>query len=445
MVRSLVKFFQTPSGNKYAYDALSNRIITVKLPDRNARLDEKLCDKLYEQLTSKVVADEKAFESIEWKKSFEEYMALVERKIPKLLFELTRKCNLRCDYCVVSGAGCTLNQKNDISEETVIKAIDFFAERNKECESADIEFYGGEALIRFDLIKKAVEYAKEKIKDKPLSFGISTNGLLLDKKTAEWLNNNPEVRFTCTVNGPYHDVYRKTLSGGGSLDIIMDNLEYIKHTYPDVWKNQARFIANVDSDAQILPMLEFYRENIQKVPGIITTIDWSDNSDFAPEKDENDVKLFNEINFSDNLFARDYFKRSLWRMEHRTVRNGVKKGFIGSCFPGEVKLFVKQNGNIGFCEQACEASVIGNVESGIEENVLRSIYSDLSDLYNKKCKYCWAQRLCDNCAARMLDSQGKVVKSIPESFCRQMKEKIGDDLILFCKMAEEAPEIPENS
>ncbi len=441
MKRTTVKFFQTPSGRTYAYEALSNRIISVELADEGAVLNNELCETLYEKLKAQGFIESDTFESVEWRKSFQEYKLIADRKCPELLLEVTKKCNLKCDYCVVSGAACSLMKKDDMTEDTLIKAIDFFIGCNRENDSASIDFYGGEALIRFDLIKKAVEYAKEKIKDKSLTFGISTNGMLLNTKVAEWLSQNPEVRVTCTVNGPYHDLYRKTLSGNGSLDTIMNNLTFIKVSYPEVWENQLRFIANVDDESEIIPMLEFYRNNIGKRPGIITMIDWPKGTSGAFEKKADAFGFYSKIDFSKDRFIADFYKQRFWRVQYRSVKLGVIKGFVGSCFPGQVRLFVQCNGNIGFCEKASNAAVIGNVNSGTDESILRKIYYDTRNLYNIKCTHCWAQRLCESCIARIIDSQGNVMESIPESFCTQMKQKIITDLILYCQMAEQAPEL----
>lgn len=441
MVRSLVKFFQTPSGRIYAYDGVSSRIITVNSSD-NVPLDDELCDRLYGQLKNKgIIEDADAFEKIEWKCGLEEYKALTRNRIPRLLLELTKKCNLNCAYCSVSGAVCAQSRKNCMTEESLFKAIDFFISRNGECESADIDFYGGEALIRFDLIKKAVSYASEKIKDKPLNFGISTNGLLLNDETAKWLSENPNVRFTCTVNGPYHDLYRKTLSGRGSLGDIMKNLNNIRCSYSQVWKNQTRFIANVNDKTEISPMLDFYRDEVGMIPGMITTIDWSDNEAASPQKPEKPFNIYDEIDFGKDAFKGDYFRQVLRTIHRRTVKRGDRKGIVCSCFPAEVKIFVKYDGKIGFCEQACEASVIGDLENGIDENTLGQIYNEASDLYNKKCRYCWAQRLCDNCIARLQDENGNMLRSIPESLCETVKNQLADNLVLYCKMAEESPEL----
>lgn len=440
MEKALVKFFITPSRTVYAYDGMTNRIITVNKASVCEELTDEVCDKLYAELEDKGFVNDICFDSVEWKKSFDEYKTAALNANPRLLLEVTKRCNLNCDYCFVSGAACTSKQEKDMSEETLIKALDMFIGMNTECEHIGVDFYGGEALIRFDLIKKAVEYIKGTVKDKPVSFGISTNGVLLNKSVVKWLNENPEVHFTCTVNGPYHDVYRKTHSGKGSLEIIMHNLEYIKSNYPVVWENQVRFIANVNCDTEKLVILDFYHENIGKIPELITTVDWHD-AHKLPFTENYNISFAEKIDFAKESYYADYFKNSLWSIHKRSTIKENKTAFINSCFPGEVKLFIRVDGTVSFCEQSCEKSAIGNIENGISENSLRKIYSDAKDLYNKKCTCCWAQRLCENCIARMLDSRGNIVKDISPDFCRYMKEKITDDLVLYCKMAEEAPDL----
>lgn len=444
MERALVKFFTVPSGKIYAYDGMTNRIITVNSTNTNKALTDEFCDKLYRELEENGFVKDKSLGSVKWKKSFDEYKTSTLNSTPRLLLEITKRCNLNCDYCFVSGAGCITKQNADMSEEILLKALDMFMVMNTECDHIAVDFYGGEALIRFDLIKKAVEHIKDRDKDKPVSFGISTNGVLLNKLVVKWLSENPEVHFTCTVNGPYHDVYRKTHSGKGSLETIMHNLEYIKSNYPGVWNNQARFIANVNCDAEKLVILDFYHENIGKNPELITTVDWHDAHKLPLTKNYN-ICLAEKIDFVNKSYYADFFKNSLWSIHNRSTIKENKTAYVNSCFPGEVKLFVRIDGTVTFCEQVCEMSSIGNIESGISENSIRKLYSDAIELYNKKCTCCWAQRLCENCIARVLDSDGNITKNIDSNFCNYMKEKIITDLVLYCKMVEESSELIENN
>lgn len=136
---------------------------------------------------------------------------------------LTEKCDLRCKYCFVRG-------KKDISlkdmdEKILIKGIDFLASLNKN-KSIELQFFGGEPVIKFDLIMKAVRYANELIKKGIISkayYGITTNATLIDDNMAKffkknnilvsvsldgWKKNNDENRIYADGKGSYEDTSR---------------------------------------------------------------------------------------------------------------------------------------------------------------------------------------------------------------------------------------------
>ena len=144
------------------------------------------------------------FERLVWEKSFEEYLEFIKGNIPCLLLQMTTKCNLNCDYCVYSEnyAHMENHGNQDMSHETIIKSIDFFAEHNKNCDEAEISFYGGETLLCFREMQEAVTYAREKFADKKLVFRVTTNGMLLNRnvrnvaKRKSRCNNNDYVNWS---------------------------------------------------------------------------------------------------------------------------------------------------------------------------------------------------------------------------------------------------------
>lgn len=432
------QFIQTKSGRIYAYDPISSKIKVISGDLQNERLTDAVCRKLHNQLEKDGLLCSDTFESLSWMKSYEEYRKMIEDKIPYVLLEMTKRCNLRCEYCAVSGAACDDEKREDMSEEILFKSLDFFIEHNRGCDSAQVNFYGGEALLRFEFIKKAVDYASERIKGKKLDFGISTNGLLLNEDVVSWAQMHPDVRFTCTLNGPYHDTYRKTVSGEGSLKTIMENLLIIKEKYPRVWEKQLRFMANSNNPFENFEILDFYEKEIGILPIKITHIDWSSAPENEPKTVLGDYK--EKIDFTKEGFVRDYFKSILWDIHHRGIVNNAR-ATVCSCFPCEVKLFVQRDGKLGFCEQACSSAVIGTIYDGFDEAYLQGLYEEAKGLYEKSCKSCWAQRMCNVCLARLIDRNNKLVKNIDERLCEATKAGIYNKLVMYCELAETAPEL----
>ena len=90
------------------------------------------------------------------------YLEMIKDRIPALLLQITRRCNLNCDYCVYSGNYTHVDPHadQDMTEDILHQSIDFFAAHSSGRPHVTIDFYGGEALLRFDQVKEAVRYAK---------------------------------------------------------------------------------------------------------------------------------------------------------------------------------------------------------------------------------------------------------------------------------------------
>lgn len=328
-----------------------------------------------------------------------------------------------------------------MSLDTMLRSIDFYVEHNRKYPSASISFFGGEALLRFDDIRCAVAYAEERIQGKPLDFNISTNGVLLTAEVADWLAAHPSVLLTCTVNGPYHDLYRRTPKGEGSLDRILHNLTYVRIHYPKVWKEQIKFLANVDKESDTFDMLDFYKKEFDRPPKMITMIDWNGHAPDRAISSTTYADILRRIDFSREGVVRDYYKDTLLPLRKRGVDRNAATACIGSCFPCTANLFVRADKTLGYCERVSNQMAIGNLETGFDEMRLRDAYEKIQSLYAKKCMTCWAQRLCQLCLASIVDNGGQIIDCIPEMRCAAQKRNIGNNLVLYCKLIEENPDL----
>ena len=430
----MIKLIQSVSGNLYAYDSITNKIITLNLYT-NKYPSGEIADSILHKLNEDKSVQNIPLSCVRWKMSFDDCWEQIETHIPKLVLEMTTSCNLNCWYCDVSGMQSDqCYTRKTISKETVKSAIDFFMKHNENCKNADISFYGGEALLEFDLIKYAVKYANATIRKKTLSYDVSTNGLLLNEQIASWLEKNKNVQVTCTVNGPYHDQYRVDKNGQGSLNNIIQNLLFIRHDYPQVWENQIRFIANVNSECEIPAMLDYYDKILEKKPLAITNIVWNDN--IMPLIENRPI-----VDFQNSNSVTAYYMDQMWAIKHRPIVEEEHKGIIPSCLPCEVKLFVHNDGKLSFCEKLCKSVSIGDLETEFNKDYLRSLYEKAAQLFDSRCKTCWAQRLCKVCLAPLFNMKGQLIDNIPEEICSQEKSNIEWLLSLYCQMSEENPDL----
>jgi len=140
---------------------------------------------------------------------------------------LTEKCNLRCSYCFVQR---DVSKLRDMDETTLIKALDLLIKLNGK-KDVEVQFFGGEPLIKFDLIQKAVKYLDKKIEEGKLGnvfYGITINGTLLTKEIAKFMAKK-NFLVSLSIDGwkEIHDKNRKSAGGVGSFDMVIKALDLL--------------------------------------------------------------------------------------------------------------------------------------------------------------------------------------------------------------------------
>lgn len=436
----MVKFFSIPSGEHFLYDAMSNRIVTLA----DTVLDEKT---RLERLCEKGIVYNKMFQHIDFPFSIDGYLKKLQGSIPRLTLEITQQCNLRCEYCVYSGnySHMRSHTNSHMDWNTVKGSIDFYKSHNIDCADADISFYGGEALLEFDLVKAAVEYARGKFTNKPLHMSISSNGVLLTPYVIAWLSKNPDVTVTVTLNGPYQDNYRRLRDGGGSLHLIMDQLRFIKQNYPMVWKYQIILICNITSLAELLSIRQFYLSEVGKLPILISGI-VSENGNNAIKKillkRKHDAQWHNVLKRlyleKNDPFLHVYYQLDLSGIHRREIFAQETNGVLGCCFPFLSQLFIAADGQFQICEKVCDGFDLGDLSHGWNMRQIKALYHNTVNFFNYGCRECWGQRLCTVCYKDVLGKTG-LYHTIPRTTCEEMRANILRNLQLYCEMAYHYP------
>jgi sulfatase maturation enzyme AslB (radical SAM superfamily) len=174
----------------------------------------------------------------------------------QLLLNVTDRCNFRCDYCPYTRQATPWRPhgERDMSWETARAAIDDFLAHcrfvNEEPDPqpasgsgsppaiampSAISFYGGEPLLNFRLIRKCVEYAREKKrKGQRLCFSVATNGYLLKGEVAKFLATHGFfVRVSLDGPASVHDQHRRTAAGLPTWSTVVENVKAFYRDYPD--------------------------------------------------------------------------------------------------------------------------------------------------------------------------------------------------------------------
>lgn len=442
------KLFFVSGHGYYLYDGLTNRIITLGTDLKNNGEGLILEDELLSRFIENGVVADGVWNEINWRESFESLKDKYENGLESLILQMTRDCNLRCSYCAYSGNYRNMlpHSKDEMSEETICRSIDFFMEHSSKSHDIVIMFYGGEPLLRYKQIQMAVQYADKW--GRQIRYGITSNGVALSPEIAEWLHNHSNVYLTITLNGFKHDDYRRTIDGKGSLQFILDNIFYIRDFYPDVWEKQIRFIANIVSAQELLELREFYSRKIKKQPKMVSHVsfDYCNDEIKALFKREDTVdnevmeKLQMEYVQSEDSFLKALYDEKISMIHNRGICDEKEPGLLNSCMPMSWRLFVRTDGTFNMCEKVSDSVSLGNLTDGFNEERIEELYLQMKAFAQRNCQRCWAQRLCMYCYQDVLDEKGKFIDQFQAEWCERSRQSILRYLKLYVRIANQHPE-----
>ncbi len=436
--------FQSLSGQKYAYLTETNQIFTIQSKwydnlsagDKDTEILREICRQC--GLSGRIPSE------CRWPMSKEKYHRHLSRKLRALVLEVTQQCSLRCSYCIYSGNydGVRTHSNLTMSQETMRKSIKYYAEHSAEMQEASISFYGGEALLHFDLICAAVEYAVRCMPHKKIAFRISSNGTTLTEPVVRWLEQQENVSVTVTLNGFSHDRYRRFPSGQGSLDCIMCNLNTIRMEYPKVWE-RIQFIANITTEKELLELREFYKKKVGVPPVLISGITEHGGNDYIrelAEKPRSDMRYIKELH---RLYCKEHdpyiaphYQTGIEELRNRPL--GMQGDYYeqsSCCMPFLTSLFVAADGTLGLCERTVPSENLGKINEGINLQTLDTMLDQALEIFNTKCRFCWARRLCNVCF-QDLDVMKEGALVLAEDACQRKRENLISTLALFCEMEE---------
>ncbi|MCX7774018.1 MAG: 4Fe-4S cluster-binding domain-containing protein, partial [Clostridia bacterium] len=200
--------------------------------DQKGLLDDAKLDALRKDMDETALRE--AIEDIQYLKEnnllftedpYEEFVPLWTKQtvVKALCLHIAHDCNLRCSYCF-AGTGEYLGARSMMSLEVGKKAIDFLIENSGNRRNLEVDFFGGEPLMNFDVVKGIVAYAREREKEanKNFRFTITTNVLLLDEDKRQFINENMHnVVLSLDGRKDVNDEVRKRVDGSGCYERIV--------------------------------------------------------------------------------------------------------------------------------------------------------------------------------------------------------------------------------
>ena len=416
----------TVDSEKYIYDAYDN--ITVQISDELFdMINNGICNHRYHELIEQFgirdIYQDKHLSRSDYVHS-DEYKWQVQNSQKQLVLSITENCNMRCEYCGYYDKRYEKNDHNisdSMSEHTLKAAIKKFLTCSREMDVVYISFYGGEPLLKFDLIQTAVKFVREMHYGQKICFTITTNGLLLTPDIVQFFVEN-DFTITISLDGPkyVHDKYRLDANGNGTYTRIINNIMYIKKNYINYYEHNIRYnVVLIEHDKKNEIVDFFYHESVSYL-GLSLT-----NHFREKYKDTINYYKNKEVHLASAFFNVEKDIRQLIKF-CKIGRDDEHKVYMPAayCLPYERKVYVTANGSLYPCEKVPETAnyMLGNLEDWNNIEAVSSVIEKSYNTYCKKCANCWAQRFCGMCFAN---------ESIIEDKCDETRANIEKSYSFF--------------
>ena len=347
-------------------------------------------------------------------------------EVKALCLHICHDCNLRCRYCFAD-EGAYHNVREMMSLETAKAAIDFLIRESGQRKVLEVDFFGGEPLMNLGVIKETVAYAKAEAakRGKRFLFTTTTNGLLLNDDAIAFLNAEMEnVVLSLDGRKEVHDAVRKTVSGQGSFDAVIEKIKKFvrirgdKHYYV-----RGTFTAkNLDFSKDVLFLADEGFDCISLEPVVTDIPDLTIKEEHLPAIEREYEKL------CDAYIRREAEgKGFLFFHFHVDLEGGpCLQKRVSACGAGNEYFSVVPNGDIYPCHQFAGDTKwrMGNVFEGKLDPAIRGTFAASCLFTRKKCENCFAKFICSGgCSANNYHYNGDINEPY-EMTCAMMKKRI---------------------
>ena len=347
--------------------------------------------------------------------------------VKALCLHIAHDCNLRCSYCF-AGTGEYMGHRSLMSLEVGKKAVDFLIENSGNRRNLEVDFFGGEPLMNFDVVKGIVEYASEKEKEsnKNFRFTITTNGILLDEEKRAYINENMHnVVLSLDGRKEINDEVRKRIDGKGSYDRILPLIKKMvdERGEKDYYVRGTFTRKNLDFSADVLHLADLGFDQISVEPVVAAKDSGLDirNEDLKAVCDEYE-RLAKE--YVDRRKNGQWFNFFHFMIDLEGGPCIAKR--LRGCGSGTEYLAVTPEGELYPCHQFVghKEFNLGNVFDGLNGNPIREIFSDTNVYTKPQCNSCWAKFYCSGGCAANAWQFNKDIKIPYEIGCELEKKRV---------------------
>ncbi len=426
------------SGGVHVVDDLAYDLISMF----ESHTKEETVNKLTEKYSEEVTRDEvmECWEQVDQLKkagmlfsedSFEPLQDELKRRsegiVKALCLHVAHSCNLNCEYCFAS-QGKYSGERALMSFETGKRALDFLIEHSGSRRNLEVDFFGGEPLMNWQVVKDLVKYARsvEKQHNKNFRFTLTTNGMLIDDEVIEFSNREmSNVVLSLDGRREIHDRYRVDYEGRGSWDRIVPKFqEFVKRRGDKNYYIRGTFThANPDFLKDIETMLDLGFTELSMEPVVA-----AENDPASLTKE--DISVVKEQYEKLALLMLDREKEGRpFTFYHYMI--DLKDGpcvykRISGCGSGTEYMAVTPWGDLYPCHQFVgdEKFRLGDVWNGVNNVEMTDEFRTCNVYSRQECRECWARLYCSGgCAANAYHASGSV-NGIYEKGCELFKKRM---------------------
>ena len=347
--------------------------------------------------------------------------------VKALCLHVAHTCNLNCSYCFAS-QGNYHGDRAVMTYEVGKQALDFLVANSGNRRNLEVDFFGGEPLMNFQMVKDLVAYARsiEKDKGKNFRFTMTTNGVLVDDDVIDWCNREcHNVVLSLDGRKEIHDRFRVDYAGNGSWDKIVPKFQKFVEARggKDYYMRGTFTHANPDFLKDIQTMLDLGFNELSMEPVVCASGDPSaltqEDMAVVMEQYEKLAELMLERDKQGKPFTFYHYMIDLFGGPCIYKR-------ISGCGSGTEYMAVTPWGDLYPCHQFVgeERFKLGNIWDGVTNKEIQNEFASCNVYAHAECRDCWARLYCSGgCAANAYHATGSVT-GVYEDGCKLFRKRM---------------------
>lgn len=420
------------------YEVLDREELLQRMREKHTSVPEAELQDCYEQITA--LKDEgelftpDVFEPLAGK--FKEKSGDV---IKALCLHVAHTCNLNCAYCFAS-QGKYNGERAVMSFEVGKQALDFLVKHSGRRHNLEVDFFGGEPLMNFQVVKDLVAYARsiEKEAGKNFRFTLTTNGMLIDDEVIDFANREmSNVVLSLDGRKEVHDRYRVDYAGNGSWERIVPKFQkLVRERGGRNYYMRGTFTHhNPDFLQDIRQMLDLGFTELSMEPVVCAPDDPT-----ALTEEDRRIVLDQYEKLAELMLEREREGRPFTFYHYMIDLSGGPCIYkrISGCGSGTEYMAVTPWGDLYPCHQFVgdEHFRLGDIWHGLDNPEVQKEFASCNVYAKPECRDCWAKLYCSGgCAANAFHATGSIT-GVYEAGCELFRKRMECAIMLAVARAE---------